>query len=102
MSALSAKAAVDDAFGKQGIEILDGDTLYGYRFKVGVHYFMGGVLIDPEAYVIDASGTAIPGLYAAGEVTGGVQGTTRIDGTGIGDSLIFGHVAGQSIIKDND
>lgn len=91
---------VDDAFGKQGIEILDGDTLYGYRFKVGVHYFMGGVLIDPEAHVVNADGEAIPGLYAAGEVTGGVQGTTRVDGTGIGDSLIFGYVAGNSVTAE--
>lgn len=91
----------DDAYGKEGIEILDGDVFYGYRFKVGVHYFMGGVLIDPEAHVVNVEGAPIPGLYAAGEVTGGVQGTTRVDGTGIGDSLTFGFVAGHSVIADS-
>ncbi|MBQ8080341.1 MAG: flavocytochrome c [Clostridia bacterium] len=90
----------DDAFGKAGLEILDGDTFYGYRFKVGVHYFMGGVLIDPQAHVVTESGAIIPGLYAAGEVTGGVQGTTRVDGTGVGDSLTFGYIAGQSVMGD--
>lgn len=91
---------VDDAFDKAGIEILDGDAFYGYRFKVGVHYFMGGVLIDPEAHVVNANGDPIPGLFAAGEVTGGVQGTTRVDGTGVGDSLTFGFVAGHSVLAE--
>ena len=90
---------VDDAFNKAAVDVLDG-RFYGYRFKVGVHYFMGGVLIDPQAHVVDADGQIIPGLYAAGEVTGGVQGTTRVDGTGIGDSLTFGYIAGHSVLAD--
>ena len=85
----------DDAFGReQNLSTIEG-TLYGYRFGVGAHYFMGGVLINENTEVISTEGTPIEGLYAAGEVTGGFHGTFRVDGSGLGDSFTFGRIAGR-------
>lgn len=85
----------DDAFGReQNLNTIEG-TLYGYRFGVGAHYFMGGVLINENTEVISTEGTPIEGLYAAGEVTGGFHGTFRVDGSGLGDSFTFGRIAGR-------
>ena len=58
---------------------------------------MGGVLIDENTRVLDENEQPIPGLYAAGEVTGGFHGTKRVDGSGTGDAFVFGYVAGNAI-----
>jgi len=59
--------------------------------KVGAaHYFLGGVAIDAECR------STVPGLFAAGEVTGGVMGAARLGGSAIADILVFGHIAGES------
>lgn len=73
--------------------------MYGYRFGVGAHYFMGGILINANTEVLKEDGTVINGLYAAGEVTGGFHGTFRVDGSGVGDSFVFGRIAGQEVSK---
>ncbi|MBR1560103.1 MAG: FAD-binding protein [Clostridia bacterium] len=86
----------DDAFGKQDPLPLEG-KLYGFKYGVGAHYFMGGILIDESCRVLNENEEAITGLYAAGEVTGGFHGSQRIDGSGIGDSFTFGRIAGRSI-----
>ena len=74
-------------------------TLYGYRFGVGAHYFMGGILIDEDTHVVNTEGNPIEGLYAAGEVTGGFHGTFRVDGSGLGDSFTFGRLAGKKMAE---
>lgn len=74
--------------------------LYGYAFGVGAHYMMGGVLINEKTQVLDENEAVIPGLYAAGEVTGGFHGTKRVDGSGTGDAFVFGFVAGNQIASD--
>ena len=74
--------------------------LYGYAFGVGAHYMMGGVLINEKTQVLDQDENVIPGLYAAGEVTGGFHGTKRVDGSGTGDAFVFGYVAGNEIAAD--
>lgn len=85
----------DDAFGReQNLNPIEG-TLYGYRFGVGAHYFMGGILINENTQVVREDGSIIDGLYAAGEVTGGFHGTFRVDGSGLGDSFTFGRIAGR-------
>ena len=61
-----------------------------------VHYTMGGLAIDPKARVLAADGKVIPGLYAAGEITGGVHGMVRLGTVSIVDCLIFGRIAGKS------
>lgn len=57
-------------------------------------YTLGGVRISPQARVLTALGKPIPGLWAAGEVTGGVHGVNRLGGCGIPDGLVFGRIAG--------
>lgn len=74
--------------------------LYGYAFGVGAHYMMGGVLINEKTQVLDQNENVIPGLYAAGEVTGGFHGAKRVDGSGTGDAFVFGYVAGNEIAAD--
>lgn len=60
-----------------------------------VHYTMGGVQIDRRARVMDLDGAPIPGLYAAGEITGGVHGACRLGSCAITDCFVFGRLAGQ-------
>ena len=57
---------------------------------------MGGLKIDSGARVLKGNGNAIPGLYAAGEITGGVHGGNRLGGNAVADFVIFGRIAGQS------
>lgn len=63
---------------------------------IAIHYTNGGIEIDPQAHVLDASGAIIPGLYAAGECTGGVMGTNRMGGNSVADVMIFGRIAGMA------
>ncbi|MCR3922642.1 MAG: FAD-dependent oxidoreductase [Firmicutes bacterium] len=64
-----------------------------------IHHTMGGVKIDENAQVIDTSGNPIPGLYAAGEVAGGIHGSNRLGGNAITDIVVFGRIAGENIMK---
>jgi fumarate reductase flavoprotein subunit len=57
---------------------------------------MGGVKINDNAEVIDTNGDVIPGLFAAGEVTGGVHGGNRLGGNAVADFVVFGRIAGAS------
>ena len=85
---------VDTVYGRENITPISG-TFYGYQVGVGAHYFMGGLLINEQTQVLDTEGNPIPGLYAAGEVTGGFHGRQRVDGSGLGDSFVFGRIAGN-------
>lgn len=88
-------AGVDSQFGRtEKLNPIEG-TLYGYKFGVGAHYFMGGLLINENTQVLDTGNEPIPGLYAAGEVTGGFHGNQRVDGSGTGDAIVFGRIAGE-------
>jgi flavocytochrome c len=62
-----------------------------------VHYIMGGIEMNEHAQVIDLDGDIIDGLYAAGEITGGVHGACRLGGSSIIDCLVFGRIAGKSV-----
>lgn len=61
-----------------------------------VHYTMGGIQIDTDAHVLDADGSIIPGLYAAGEVASGIHGNNRLGGNAYPDIITFGRIAGQN------
>jgi flavocytochrome c len=61
-----------------------------------VHHTMGGVQIDTETHAIDTAGNIIPGLYAAGEVTGGIHGSNRLGGNALADINVFGRIAGAN------
>ena len=60
-----------------------------------IHHTMGGIKINTRAEVIDREGKVIPGLYAAGEVTGGVHGENRLGGNAVADCMVFGRTAGR-------
>ena len=67
---------------------------YAIKVTAGIHHTMGGVKINTETQVLTAEGTAIPGLFAAGEVTGGVHGANRLGGNAVSDFVVFGRIAG--------
>jgi len=101
----------DEASGKTGSgkkfyhNIIPGSKVKAEPFYVAIitpviHYCMGGLEIDVDSAVIStASGKAIPGLYAAGEVAGGVHGNNRLGGNSLLDCVVFGRVAGQACAK---
>ena len=72
---------------------------YAIQIAPGIHHTMGGVKIDTSAEVIDTNGNPIPGLFAAGEVTGGVHGGNRLGGNAVADIVIFGRIAAESAIE---
>ena len=69
---------------------------FAIKVSPGIHHTMGGVHINTDAEVIDTEGNAITGLWAAGEVTGGVHGANRLGGNAVADIVIFGRVAGSN------
>ncbi|KAF5048114.1 Urocanate reductase [anaerobic digester metagenome] len=75
---------------------LDTAPFYAGARVPTVHHTMGGITIDAQAHVLDQDGKAIPGLYAAGEVTGGIHGTNRLGGNALADINVFGRIAGQN------
>lgn len=75
------------------------DYFYVAHMQPVLHYTMGGVEISPESQVHDASGQAIPGLFAAGEMCGGVHGANRLGGSSLLGCVVFGRVAGASAAK---
>lgn len=75
---------------------LDKAPYYAIKVQPGVHHTMGGLKIDTSAEVINTSDEVIPGLFAAGEVTGGVHGANRLGGNAVADFVVFGRIAGQS------
>ena len=71
---------------------------YAIKIAPGIHHTMGGIKINTRAEVIDTNGAVIPGLFAAGEVTGGVHGGNRIGGNAVADIVVFGRIAAQSVL----
>ena len=69
---------------------------YAIQIAPGIHHTMGGVKINTSAEVISTEGQPIPGLFAAGEVTGGVHGGNRLGGNAVADIVIFGRIAAES------
>ena len=64
------------------------------------HHTMGGVVVDTERHVLDTKGNVIDGLYAAGEVTGGIHGGNRLGGNAVVDTVVFGKLAGETAVAD--
>ncbi|KAJ7188556.1 fumarate reductase [Mycena filopes] len=87
-----------DPFGKK---FFSGEWKYDDVFNVAImtpvlHYTMGGLEIDAESRVIDTKGKPIPGLFASGEVAGGVHGANRLGGSSLLGCVVFGRVSGDS------
>lgn len=91
------KKGVDEDFGKEHLkESLQEGPYYALKVTPGIHHTMGGVKIDKDTHVIDKEGNVIKGLYAAGEVVGGVHGANRIGGNAVTDIIVFGRIAGKT------
>lgn len=69
---------------------------YIMAYKPAVHYTMGGLHINTDAQVLDGTGAAIPGLFAAGEVAGHKMGTNRLGSCSMSDIYTFGRIAGKN------
>ncbi len=61
-----------------------------------IHYTLGGLVITSSAQCVDGDGRPIPGLFAAGQITGNVHGANRLGGNGLTDAIVFGRIAGRS------
>jgi len=99
---LSLAHGRDIEFGKpisQDLKPIEHPPFYAIRLMPKVHHCMGGVRINEQAQVLSLTdGQPIPGLYAAGEVTGGVHGASRLGSNAIVDCLAFGRIAGKQVV----
>ena len=69
---------------------------YAVKVTAGVHHTMGGLKINANTEVLNEKGEVIPGLFAAGELTGGVHGANRLGGNAVADFTVFGRIAGAA------
>lgn len=93
---------IDPKFGKADRNLafkIEKAPFWASLSGMAVHHTMGGVRINGEAKVIDRQGEVIPGLFAAGEITGGIHGSNRVGGNAILDIHVFGRIAGRSAAK---
>ncbi|MGL4785427.1 MAG: FAD-binding protein, partial [Cetobacterium sp.] len=74
---------------------------YIQKVAPAVHHTMGGVRINKENQVLNKNGEVIEGLFAAGEIVGGLHGTNRLGGNAITEIIVFGKRAGENIFKEN-
>ncbi len=89
------KAGKDEEFGRESMELpLDQPKYYAALCAPAIHHTMGGVKINANTEVLKEDGSAIPGLFAAGEITGGVHGANRLGGNAVSDIVVFGRIAG--------
>lgn len=91
------EAKSDPDFGRTSFASpLNTAPYYAINVTAGVHHTMGGVKIDTKAEVLNTNDEVIPGLFAAGEITGGVHGANRLGGNAVADFVVFGRIAGQT------
>ncbi|MCQ2982545.1 MAG: flavocytochrome c [Treponemataceae bacterium] len=94
-------SGVDAEFGRKASEMprpLTKGPFYAVEVGPAIHHTMGGIKINTSAQVINNSGNVVPGLFAAGEVTGGVHGGNRLGGNAVADICIYGKIAGESAL----
>ena len=92
----AVEAKEDSQFGRTSFASpLSTAPYYAIKVTPGVHHTMGGLKINAETEVLTADGNKIPGLFAAGEVTGGVHGANRLGGNAVADFVVFGRIAGK-------
>ncbi len=92
----------DAEFGRKASEMprpLTEGPYYAVEVGPAIHHTMGGIKITPNAEVLDTNGNVIPGLYAAGEVTGGVHGGNRLGGNAVADICVYGKIAADSALE---
>jgi len=96
---LISSGKAKDPFGKKfypGGEFKMDDFFHIAIMQPVLHYTMGGLEIDDQAHVLGADGKPIPGLFAAGEVAGGVHGANRLGGSSLLGCVVFGRVSGDT------
>ncbi len=96
------KSGVDNDFGRSATEMtasLETSPFYAVKVKPAIHHTMGGLSVNTETQVLKTDGIAIPGLFAAGEVTGGLHGANRLGGNGVADIVVNGRLAGLAAAK---
>jgi len=97
---MAVEKKIADPFGRTLFEHkIDTPPFYAGPRVPTVHHTMGGIEINTKAQVLDKEGNIIPGLYAAGEVTGGIHGSNRLGGNAVPDTVVFGKIAGESAAK---
>ncbi|MCR5291076.1 MAG: flavocytochrome c [Treponema sp.] len=90
-----------DGYGRQLLKVkFTKGPWYANPRVPSAHHTMGGVQIDTTCHVIDTNGKRIPGLFAAGEVTGGIHGANRVGGNAVVDTVVFGRIAGEQAAKN--
>ena len=80
---------------------LDNTVVFVRLMAPSTHHTMGGIVVDTERHVLDTEGNIIPGLYAAGEVTGGIHGGNRLGGNAIVEIFVSGRTAANTIAEEN-
>ncbi|MGN1389681.1 MAG: flavocytochrome c, partial [Bulleidia sp.] len=90
------EGATEDEFGRKTFtDKLETGPFIAVPRKPSAHHTMGGVQINTNTEVLDTDGNVISGLYAAGEVTGGIHGGNRLGGNAIVDTVVNGKIAGE-------
>lgn len=94
------RGGIDEEFGRNNMaRPLKEPPFFGVKVVPAVHHCMGGIKIDTKTRVLDQEGRIIPGLYAAGEATGGVHGANRLGGNSLTDAVTFGRMAGAEAAR---
>ncbi|CAH1800892.1 unnamed protein product [Owenia fusiformis] len=90
-----------DQFGKTVFPVVFSETDHFLTAFITptLHYCMGGIEINPSAQVLNVNKEVVPGLYAAGEVSGGVHGNNRLGGNSLLECTVFGRIAGINAAK---
>ena len=97
----AVEAGKDNEFGRSLFgQKMDKAPFYASPRMPTVHHTMGGIEINLDTQVLDKNGNVIPGLYAAGEVTGGIHGKNRLGGNALVDIHVFGRIAGTNAAKN--
>jgi succinate dehydrogenase/fumarate reductase flavoprotein subunit len=93
----SVETGVDELAGRKLLNVtINEGPFFAAKRVPSAHHTMGGVEIDAEAHVIYKDGSIVEGLYAAGEVTGGIHGGNRVGGNAVDDTVVFGRIAGYN------
>ena len=98
----AVQAKKDPDFGRNPESMertLSNPPFYAIEIEPAIHHTMGGLKINTKAQVLNKLGLPIPGLFAAGEVTGGIHGGQRLGGNAVADICIFGKIAADSAIE---
>ena len=95
-----AAGETEDPLGRKlySTQLVNGPWVITPR-RVSIHHTMGGIHIDELCHVLDENGAPVPGLYAAGEVTGGIHGSNRLGGNAVVETVVFGKLAAETILS---